>query len=122
MENRNNFDIKADEGIFLGYSLTSKAYRVLNKRSKRLEETYYVTFDDNYVKKIQSTDRTTLEIFPETGLVSTPISNLFEEYTRLFDEQEKAINSEENAVELKSRGSIQQQGKIHLQPRGSIPL
>ena len=37
-ENRNKFDVKADEGIFLGYSLTSKAYRVLNKLSKKLKK------------------------------------------------------------------------------------
>ena len=30
-ENRNKFDVKVDERIFLGYSLNSKAYRVLNK-------------------------------------------------------------------------------------------
>ena len=52
-ENRNKLDVKTDEGIFLGYSLTSKAYRVLNKYSKRIEETYYVIFDDNYMKKVQ---------------------------------------------------------------------
>ena len=51
-ENRNKFDVKEDDGIFLGYSLTSKEYRVLNKRSKKIEETYYVTFDDDYVKKL----------------------------------------------------------------------
>ena len=31
--NLGKFDAKADEGIFLGYSLTSKAYRVYNKRT-----------------------------------------------------------------------------------------
>ena len=61
-EQRNKFDVKADEGIFLGYSLTSKAYRVLNQRSKKIEETYYVTFDDNYLKKYQKNDRSSEEI------------------------------------------------------------
>ena len=100
-ENRNKFDVKADEGIFLGYSLTSKAYRVLNKRSKRIEETYYVTFDDNYMKKVQRSESDLGEIFPESGQVSVPISNLFEEYMRLFDEPEKATNSEANAADNK---------------------
>ena len=45
------FDVKADVGIFLGYSLTSKAYRILNKKSKKIEETYYFTFNDNYLMK-----------------------------------------------------------------------
>ena len=47
-EKRNKFDVKVGEYIFLGYSLTSKSYRVLNKKTKKIEETYYVTFDDNY--------------------------------------------------------------------------
>nr|KAJ0227036.1 hypothetical protein LSAT_V11C100049630 [Lactuca sativa] len=100
-ENRNKFDVKADEGIFLGYSLSSKAYRVLNKRSKRIKETYYVTFDDNYMKKVQRTESASEDIFPEFGQVSVPISNLFEEYIRLFDEPEKAINSEATAADNK---------------------
>lgn len=76
-EDRNKFDVKADEGIFHGYSLTSKAYRVLNKRSKKIEETYYVSFDDNYVKKLTSSKEPIDEIFPQTGQVSIPISNFF---------------------------------------------
>ncbi|KAI4351285.1 hypothetical protein L6164_005661 [Bauhinia variegata] len=39
------FDAKSDEGIFLGYSLTSKAYRVYNKRTKSVEESMHVIFD-----------------------------------------------------------------------------
>ena len=64
-EHRNKFDVKADEGIFLGYSLTSKAYWVLNKRSRKIEETYYVTFDDNYVKKLKATEEAIGEIFSQ---------------------------------------------------------
>ena len=62
-EHRNKFDVKADEGIFLGYSLTSKAYRVLNQHSECIEKTYYVSFDDSYVKKLQSIDGKMGEIF-----------------------------------------------------------
>ncbi|KAJ9542154.1 hypothetical protein OSB04_028660 [Centaurea solstitialis] len=41
------FDKKADEGYFLGYSLTSKTFRVYNKRTKMVMETVYVTFDES---------------------------------------------------------------------------
>ncbi|XP_023745445.1 uncharacterized protein LOC111893610 [Lactuca sativa] len=41
------------------------------------------------------------EIFPESGQVSAPLSNLFDEYIRLFDEPEKAIHSEEKAADNK---------------------
>ena len=41
------------------------------------------------------------EIFQELGQVSVPISNLVEEYIRLFDETEKAIHSVVNAADNK---------------------
>ena len=100
-ENRNKLDVKAYEGIFLGYLLTSKAYRILNKHSKKIEETYYVTFDDDYVKKLQSNKGPIGEIFLASGRFSVPISNLFEEFILLFDELEKAINSEIKAADNK---------------------
>ncbi|KAJ9539003.1 LOW QUALITY PROTEIN: hypothetical protein OSB04_031736 [Centaurea solstitialis] len=49
LNNRDNlgkFDKKADEGYFLGYSLTSKTFRVYNKRTKMVMETVYVTYDE----------------------------------------------------------------------------
>ena len=39
-------DAKSDEGVFLGYSLTSKAYRVFNKRTLVVEESIHIIFDD----------------------------------------------------------------------------
>ena len=35
-----------DEGVFLGYSNSSKAYRIFNKRTLVIEESMNVTFDD----------------------------------------------------------------------------
>ena len=46
-DNLGKFDSKADEGIFLGYSTTSKAYRVFNKRTLVVEESMYVVFDES---------------------------------------------------------------------------
>jgi len=40
------FDSKADEAIFVGYSLTSKAYRVFNRRTLNIEESMHVVFDE----------------------------------------------------------------------------
>ena len=45
--NLDKFDSKSDEGIFLGYSNTSKAYRVYNKRRLVVEESIHVDFDEN---------------------------------------------------------------------------
>ena len=38
-ENVGKFSSRSDEGIFLGYSSTSKAYRVYNKRTMKVMET-----------------------------------------------------------------------------------
>ena len=39
------FDPKADDGIFFGYSLISKAFCGFNKRRQTIEETIHVTFN-----------------------------------------------------------------------------
>ncbi|GJV11607.1 retrovirus-related pol polyprotein from transposon TNT 1-94 [Tanacetum coccineum] len=41
------FDPKSYEGVFLGYSQTSKTYIVLNKETMRIEESLNVTFDES---------------------------------------------------------------------------
>ncbi|KAH9697228.1 hypothetical protein KPL71_023524 [Citrus sinensis] len=46
-ENLGKFDPKSDVGIFLGYSTSSKAYRVYNKRTLVVEESMHVTFDES---------------------------------------------------------------------------
>ena len=46
-EHLGKFDAKAEEGILLGYSLESKAYRVYVISDKRVIESLNVTFDDS---------------------------------------------------------------------------
>ncbi|GJU48656.1 retrovirus-related pol polyprotein from transposon TNT 1-94 [Tanacetum coccineum] len=41
------FDVKADDGYFLGYSSVLKAFKVYNTRRQQIEETYHVTFDES---------------------------------------------------------------------------
>nr|GFB74122.1 hypothetical protein [Tanacetum cinerariifolium] len=38
---------KGDEGYFIGYSMSSKAFRVFNKRTRRVEENLHVEFLEN---------------------------------------------------------------------------
>ena len=45
-ENVGKFDSRSDEGIFLGYSSTRKAYLVYNKRTKKVMETVNVVIDE----------------------------------------------------------------------------
>ncbi|KAK2369267.1 putative mitochondrial protein [Trifolium repens] len=50
-DNLGKFDEKSDEGIFLGYSLSSKAYRIYNKRTLTIEESMHVSFDESNTSK-----------------------------------------------------------------------
>ena len=54
-ENLGKFNAKSDEGIFLGYSTTSQAYRVFNKRKKTVMESINVEIDD-VIKKVEIDD------------------------------------------------------------------
>ena len=45
-DNLGKFDVRGDEGIFLGYLLNSKVYRVLNKWTSMVEKSIHVVFDE----------------------------------------------------------------------------
>nr|KYP31467.1 Copia protein [Cajanus cajan] len=55
-EQLGKFDAKADEAIFLGYSTNSKAYRVYNKRTLIVEESFYVVFDETNKQETKQTE------------------------------------------------------------------
>ncbi|GJS69389.1 putative ribonuclease H-like domain-containing protein [Tanacetum coccineum] len=44
---QNRFDGKSDDGFFVGYSLTSKAFRVYNIRTRKVEENLHIRFLEN---------------------------------------------------------------------------
>ncbi|GKF71772.1 hypothetical protein Tco_0207886, partial [Tanacetum coccineum] len=44
LDSLDKFDEKSNEGYLLGYSTTSKAFRVYNKRTKRVEENLHINF------------------------------------------------------------------------------
>jgi len=46
-ENLGKFDAKADEGIFLGYSSHSHAYKTYNERTILIEESVHIVFDES---------------------------------------------------------------------------
>nr|GEU50864.1 uncharacterized mitochondrial protein AtMg00810-like [Tanacetum cinerariifolium] len=47
LDHLGKFDAKGDEGYFVGYSLSSKAFTVFNKRTKKIEEDLHVDFLEN---------------------------------------------------------------------------
>jgi len=46
-EGLQKFEDRADEGVFLGYSIHSKAYKCYNKRLIKIVESADVKFDEN---------------------------------------------------------------------------
>ena len=50
-ENLENFDAKSDKRIFLGYSTSSKAYRVYNLKNKIVMESTNVVINDEQCTK-----------------------------------------------------------------------
>ena len=57
-DNFGKFDAKLDVGIFLGYSTSSKAFRVFNKRTMVVEESIHVIFyeSNNFFQEKESFD------------------------------------------------------------------
>nr|GFC10775.1 retrovirus-related Pol polyprotein from transposon TNT 1-94 [Tanacetum cinerariifolium] len=47
LNNLGKFEEKGDEGYFIGYSMSSKAFRVFTKRTKIVEENLHVEFLEN---------------------------------------------------------------------------
>nr|GEW04719.1 hypothetical protein [Tanacetum cinerariifolium] len=58
LDHLGKFEAKGDEGYFIGYSMSSKAFRVFNKRTKKVEENLHVDFLENKAieKGINSTN------------------------------------------------------------------
>ncbi|KAM5586525.1 hypothetical protein ABKV19_005444, partial [Rosa sericea] len=50
-EHLGKFDARSDDGVFLGYSLNSRAYRVYNKRTRVVMESINVSINDQCVKQ-----------------------------------------------------------------------
>nr|GEX76021.1 hypothetical protein [Tanacetum cinerariifolium] len=78
-ENLGKLQPKADIGIFIGYALTKKAFRIYNRRTRRIVETIHVDFDEltSMASEQRSLGPTLNEMTPGTissGLVPTTSS------------------------------------------------
>nr|GEV11102.1 integrase, catalytic region, zinc finger, CCHC-type, peptidase aspartic, catalytic [Tanacetum cinerariifolium] len=79
-ENLGKLQPKADIGIFIGYAPTKKAFRIYNRRTRRIIETIHVNFDEliAIASKHSSLEPALHEMTPTTissGLVSNPPSS-----------------------------------------------
>jgi len=60
------FDLRSDNGIFLGYFETSKAFRVYNSKTLVVEEAIHVRFDE---KKILKLDESFVDLRLDDGSI-----------------------------------------------------
>ena len=94
-ENLGKFNAKSDEGIFLGYFVNSRAYRVYNKRTKTIMESINVVIDDAIPKK--SVD--------EGGEASSLKKNDDDTNSSQSDDVEKQSPEKETIVKSDSKSS-----------------
>ncbi|XP_057811657.1 uncharacterized protein LOC131025894 [Salvia miltiorrhiza] len=64
------FDSKSDKGLFLGYSVNSHAYRVYNLRTKTIQETVNVVFDNALNLVDRAEDEDIAELLEESNVTS----------------------------------------------------
>ncbi|XP_052626936.1 uncharacterized protein LOC128133509 [Lactuca sativa] len=92
------FESRSDEGIFLGYSFSSAAYRVLNKRTRVIEESTDVHFDEFYVRKLdrEHFGSKMIENIFQNPIQQTPSPDIDIEIDLdlLFEQPKTAYNSE----------------------------
>nr|GEW90685.1 copia protein [Tanacetum cinerariifolium] len=64
------FDGKANKGFFVGYSLNSKAFRVLNNRTRIVEENLHIRFSENTPNIVESGPNWVFDIDALTKLIN----------------------------------------------------
>ncbi|KAI3691358.1 hypothetical protein L2E82_49702 [Cichorium intybus] len=83
---------KSDEAIFMGYSSKSVAYRVLNRRTHVIEESFDIEFDDQYLWRKQA--QGILYVMEANIPVGhQPIQTIEIDYDLLFDPRETATHA-----------------------------
>jgi len=90
-EQLGKFASRSDEGIFLGYSTNSSAYRVYNKRTKTISDSVNVVFDDKarFVLPPVSDER---PVKAASKPVETPVTPVAEETeNEQPDDQEETV-------------------------------
>ena len=56
-DRQGKFDAKSDEGIFLGYSTRSKAYKYLNVNTNKIVESANVNFDESMEEHVDESEK-----------------------------------------------------------------
>ena len=86
-ENLEKFDAKSDKGYFLGYSFTSRAYRVYNLRTKTVMESSNIMINDEVCSEAQSENITLVQDKPVENDASLPV-----DYVGKHSDEELVLN------------------------------
>ena len=111
-DNLGKFDSKTQKGIFLGYSERSKAYRVYNKETSRVEEAIHVKFDD------KRPDNNLSEL--DEAFVELQVQNK-QENAKTSDAQAAASGTLDTASSVASGSEIKPEAKRNWRYKSSHP-
>ncbi|XP_077249810.1 uncharacterized protein LOC143889473 [Tasmannia lanceolata] len=108
-DNLHKFDLKSDDGIFLGYSNRSRAYRVYNKRTLIVEKAFHVKFDESQDPKSMINDdeeedppkslenNESKDITKKLEEVNLGNEELIEEEETLFNKEKRIMKNHPNS-------------------------
>ena len=100
-ENLEKFDAKSDKGYFLGYSFTSRAYRVYNLRTKTVMESSNVVINDEVCSEGQSENIAPIQDKPMENDDSLPI-----DYVEKHNDKELMVLNDAVSVPSSPKPSI----------------
>ena len=102
-DNLGKFDSKSDVGIFLGYSINSKAYRVFNKRTLVVEESMHVTFDESKPFSMEK------EFVDDDVVLSKEIQNInLEDNSKEMDQPSTSQSKNEELPQMETNNGNEQ--------------
>ena len=84
---------KADEATFLGYSLVRVVFRILNRRTRVIEESFDVTFEVYHLRHVQNKTNVTFIMESDIPEGLGPINLGVIDYDSLFGLRETALDS-----------------------------
>ncbi|GJZ51013.1 putative ribonuclease H-like domain-containing protein, partial [Tanacetum coccineum] len=109
LDSLGKFDGKSDEGFFVGYSLSSKAFRVYNTRTKRVKENLHIGFLENkpmiegtgpkWLFDIDSLTQSMNYVPVSAGIVSNVSAGTSEENSQECTQDEDGLNNENDEQE-----------------------
>nr|GEV73018.1 hypothetical protein [Tanacetum cinerariifolium] len=111
LDSLGKFNGKVDEGFLVGYSISSKAFRVFNSRTRIVQETLYVNFLENKPNVAGEEIVQQYVLFPDWSSGSTNPQNTDGDAT--FDEKEPKFEGRKPESKVNVSPSSSAQSKKH---------